>query len=329
MKKVLLAQALVPEAMKLLVESNVKVMLSPDPDDRTIRKYIKGSHALILRTATKLSRETIFASDVLQVISRTGAGYDNIDVEAASEKGIPVCNTPEANTVTVAEHTFSMLLYLSKQLGRLDEGIREGNWKIRDSNTSIDIAGKTIGLIGYGKIGQEVARLAAAFNMRIVIYDPYVKEESHSHSTTDKMILNDLEDLLIQSDFISLHAPLTSGSRGIIGDKEFKSMKKNAYLINTSRGGLIVEESLVKALKENRIAGAALDVFDEEPLNKENPLCQMKNVLLTPHTAALTKECKLRVALTAVQSVLEVLNGANPARAINSILFKGEKNGSS
>ena len=318
MKKVLLAQPISENAVKFLKEK-VEVMVSPDPEDSVVRAHLKGCHGLIIRTGTRLSRETIMTADSLEVISRTGAGTDNIDIEAATEKGIPVCNTPDANTLTVAEHTLGLLLCMAKQIGELNTETRVGNWKIRDTNSAMDLESKILGLIGFGRIGQKVVRLALAFRMEVYVFDPFLKDTLAPGIKKS----NRLEDILKISDFISLHAPLTDKTKNMLAEKEFALMKKGAIILNTSRGGLISEKDLIEALKMNRLGGAGLDVFQDEPLGKENPLCSLNNVILTPHTAALTKECKARVAMTAVRSALDVLEGRQPQWVVNKDKLKG------
>ena len=316
MKKVLLGQKIHEDSIRFLKDNAVKVIISPSPDAEVVRKYIKDADGIIVRTSTKLSRETIFAANKLKVIGRTGVGVDNVDVEAASEKNIPVCNTPEANTQTVAEHTISFILALAKGLRIVDRAVREGNWKIRHDYITIDISKKTLGLVGFGKIGKATAKKCYdAFLMNIIAYDPFLPENIEVDFPFK--LLDRLEEIFEQSDFVSLHMPYTKENRHLINKNLLLKMKNKAYLINTSRGGMVDEQALAKIISEGRIAGAALDVFEDEPPEKDNPLLGLKEVILSPHSAALTKESSRRMAMHAAEGVLDVLEGRRPKWVYN------------
>jgi len=316
MKKVLLGQKIHEDSIKLLKDNAVEVIISPSPDAEVVKKYIKDADGIIVRTSTKLSRETIFAANKLKVIGRTGVGVDNVDIEAASEKNIPVCNTPEANTQTVAEHTVSFILALAKGLRIVDRAVREGNWKIRHDYITIDISKKTLGLVGFGKIGKATAKKCYdAFSMNIIAYDPFLPEnvEVDFHYK----LLDRLEEIFEQSDFVSLHMPHTKENHHLINKNLLLKMKNKAYLINTSRGGMVDEQALAEIISEGRIAGAALDVFEDEPPEKDNPLLGLEEVILSPHSAALTKESSRRMAMHAAEGVLDVLEGRKPKWVYN------------
>ena len=318
MKKVLFTQKIHPDALKLM-QGRVEIIVSPSPDDKVVRNWISGCHGLVVRSATKLSRQTIFAADSLEVIARTGAGVDNVDISSANERAIPVCHTPEANKISVAEHTFALILTLAKDLFHLDKELRQGNWKIRDSNLAFDLKGRSIGLVGLGRIGQEVTRLAISFGMNILAYDPFV---SDLQKGIEVNLLENLQELFKQADIISIHVPLTDKTRNLISVDLLNFLKPTSILINTSRGAIIDESALVEALSKGKLAGAGLDVFSSEPLSKDNPLCRLPNVILTPHSAALTRECRMRMAQDAVSGLLDVLEGRKPRWVVNREALK-------
>lgn len=319
---VLLPQAIEPEAIALLERENCTITTAPDPKPETVLPLIKNAHGLILRTGITITRDLIDAADKLMVISRTGGGFDNVDVEAASEHGIIVTSNLGVNTISVAEHVLSMMLALSKRLSTLDHAVRNGNFGIRYQNLPRDINGKTIGLVGFGRIGCKLAKICRqAFGMQVVAFDPYLtdekKKECHSWVRMVK-----LKELLLKSDFISIHVPLTDQTRNLVDEAELSLMKSDAILINASRGGVVNETALTKALENNMISGAGLDVFSEEPVPGDHPLLKLENVILTPHTAALTSECVTRMATEAAKCVLDVFAGREPQNVANREVLK-------
>ena len=243
-------------------------------------------------------------------------GYDNIDVDKAEELGIWVTNTPEANASTVAEFTIGLMLSLGRRYMQLDSASRSGDFAARSRIVGIDFENKTLGIVGMGRIGSGVARRGAkGLGMNIVAFDPYLKTEAEGVVWVDS-----LEALLVKSDIVSLHVPLTEETARLIGAKELALMKPTSYLINTSRGEVVVEEALIDALKSGKIAGAGLDVYEKEPPDPDNRLFGLDNVVVTPHTASLTAECKARMALHAAQSIHEVLSGKKPSWPVNNPL---------
>lgn len=318
-KKVLIVQPIHKSGIELL-EKEVDVVFASDPSVDTLSKEIKGVHGVIVRTAP-LIRKIIESADKLQVIGRHGVGVDNIDIEAAAERGIPVVYTPYVNMVSVAEHTMGFMLALAKRICVVNRATREGNFSIREEFSSMDINGKTLGIIGAGRVGSTLAKKCiAAFNMKVLAYDPYLPSEK-----AEKMGINlcsDLSEILKQSDFISIHTPLTEETKGLIGEDELKLMKPTCFLINVARGGVVDEQALARALNENWIAGAATDVFSEEPPKEDNPLFHTKNILFSPHMAALTRECVVRMATGAAEGVLDVLRGNRPKYIANLHLLK-------
>ena len=315
--KVLLPQPIESEAIDLLERNNYSTITAPDPKPETVLKLIKDAHGLILRTGIVIDRDLIAAADELLVISRTGGGLDNVDVKAATEKGIIVTSNLGVNTVSVAEHVLSMILALSKRLILLDNAVRNGNFGIRYQNLPRDIHGKTIGLLGFGRIGFEIGKICRqTFDMQVIAYDPYLTDEKKNecHSWV-RMV--ELDELLSESDVISIHVPLTDKTRHLVDAAEIALMKPDALLINTSRGGVVNETALAAALQNDKLAGAGLDVFSEEPVPAGNPLLKLDNVILTPHTAALTRECVTRMATEAAKCVLDVFAGREPQNVAN------------
>ncbi len=314
---VLLPQPIESEAIALLERENCTIASAPDPAPETVLPLLKNAHGLILRTGITITHDLMDAADNLLVISRTGSGLDNVDVAAASEKGIIVTSNLGVNTISVAEHVLSMMLALSKRLAVMDHAVRSGNFGIRYQNLPRDINGKTIGLLGLGRIGCEIGKIChQVFGMQVFAYDPYLPDEKKAEYRSWATFA-ELYELLSKSDVISIHVPLTDKTRHLVGDAEFSLMKTDAILINASRGGVVNETALVKALQNAEIAGAGLDVFSEEPVQPDNPLLKLDNVILTPHTAALTRECVTRMATEAAKCVLDVFSGREPQNVAN------------
>ena len=314
---VLLPQPIEAEAIALLKQENCTIITAPDPKPETVLPLLKDSHGLILRTGITINRELIENADELLVISRTGGGLDNVDVTAASEKGILVTSNLGVNTISVAEHVLSLMLALSKRLAVMDQAVRNNNFGIRYQNLPRDINGKTIGLLGLGRIGCEIGRIChRIFGMQVMAYDPHLPDEKKAEYRS-WVTYAELPELLSRSDIISIHVPLTDETRNLVSDAEFSLMKTESILINASRGGVVNEAALVKALQNNQIAGAGLDVFSKEPVPADNPLLKLENVILTPHTAALTRECVTRMATEAAKCVLDVFAGREPQNVAN------------
>lgn len=317
LKRILLPQPIEEEAMELLRGTGCEMILSPDTKLETIQPLMKGVQAVILRTGIKMTGELMSHADDLWVISRTGAGVDNVDVPAATERGILVTCVPGANTRTVAEHALALILALMKQIPLMDRAVRDDHFGIRFKNLPGDLSGKTLGLVGLGRIGSELARIChTAFGLRILAHDPYLTRETRL--AFEKWVeFCDIERLFKESDIVSLHIPFSPSTQELIGARELGWMKSEAILVNTSRGGILNETALIECLKKKRIAGAGLDVFAQEPLEKDSPLKELDNVILTPHTAALTRECVVRLAVEAVQATLDVFGGKKPDGIVN------------
>lgn len=313
MKKVLICQPIHETGVKVLEGFDVKV--APDPSEATVIANLAGVEGVVVRTAP-FTRAIMEAAPDLKVIARHGVGVDNIDIPAATELGILVCNTPNANALSVAEHVIVAMGALAKRVLTMDRGTRKNSWEIRNEYKAFDLQGKTLGLVGLGRIGSLVAKKAmAAFDMNVVGYDPYLTPDKAA--TLGIRLAASVDEVLAAADVVSLHTPLTAETRGLLNKERLGRMKPGAYLINFSRGEVVVEADLVEALTNGTLAGAALDVYDPEPPQAENPLFALDNVLLSPHSAALTKECVQRMATGAAEAVRDVLNGVTPEFIVN------------
>lgn len=278
--------------------------------------HMRDAEAVLLSTAYEVKQEVMEKAEALKVISRTGVGVDNVDVPFATKKRVLVLHTPDANSLSVAEHTVTLIASLAKQNVIYDRELRAGNFQIRRSNKSADLVGKTLGLVGCGRIGRLAAeKCRAAFDMHIIGFDPYLKE------VADITLFDNLEDVFRNADYVSLHLPLTNETKNMVGKHLLSLMKPTAFIVNTARGGVIDEGALVEALKANQIAGAALYVFEHEPPEADNPLLSLKNVILTPHSAALTSECSARVAREALLGIRDYLMGSLPKYVFNKELL--------
>ena len=274
---------------------------------------IKDYDGLIIRSGTTVTADVLAHADKLKVIGRAGVGLDNVDLQLATKKGVVVMNTPAGNTTATAEQTFSLILSLSRNTPQACASLRSGQWK-RSNFSGCELRGKTLGIIGFGRIGSTVGNFAKAFGMDIVVFDPFLTEE---RALKENVGLLKLEDLLKRSDYITLHIPKTKETTNFIGKKEFNMMKSSARLINCARGGIIDEEALIVALKEGKIAGCALDVYSVEPPNFESELFSLPNCITTPHLGASTSEAQINVAIEIAESVRDVLLGKGVVNAAN------------
>lgn len=313
MSKILLTKKLSEDILALFNNTNAELVSIPEGDAEFFAEQIKDADAVLLSTAFKMTEEIINSASNLKVISRTGVGVDNVDVKAATGKGILVLNTPEANSLSVAEHTVTLIAAISKQLLMYDSALRNGEFGIRRKNLCTDLEGKTLGLVGCGKIGRLVAKKCnLAFGMKTIGYDPYITSDIDGIE-----IRSELEQVFAEADYISIHVPLVESTRNLVDEKLLSVMKPTAYIVNTARGGIINEYALAEALKNNAIAGAALDVLSSEPPEEDNPLLGLNNIILTPHSAALSKECTKRVAAQAAEGIVDFLKGKTPQYVFN------------
>ena len=284
-----------------------------------LRAIIGDYDALVVRSETRVTAELIAAGTRLQVIGRAGVGVDNIDLAAATERGIVVVNAPAGNTVSAAEHTVGLMLALARHIPRADASLKRGEWN-RAAFVGVELRGKTLGIVGLGQVGTEVARRARGLEMRLVGQDPFVPEE-RARSLGVELV--ELPRLLREADFITVHTTLTPGTRGLIGEDEIAQMKPSVRLINTARGGVIDEEALAAAVASGRIAGAAVDVFTREPATG-NVLTQQERIIVTPHLGASTAEAQERVALDVAEQIAVVLRGEHAPYAVNAPLVPAE-----
>jgi D-3-phosphoglycerate dehydrogenase len=312
--KVLLNKEIHPQAMDLL-KQHFDVLIADNPKEEALLRKCAEVSAIITRTSSYINKKIIEASPKLKVISKTGVGVDNIDLSAATEKGILICNVPGVNSISVAEHTVALILAVTKDLLVMDKAVRKGEWSKRYSLTSVELKQKTLGIIGFGSIGKKVTAICKGFQMHVLTYDPYLASNAISKQTAS--LVNNLETLFQKSDIISIHVPYNEKTHHLVNSSLLKMAKKGAILINTSRGQIIDEKALFKVLKGGPLSAAGLDVFEEEPVNISNPLLTLENVVLTPHSAALTKECSARIAVEAAQAVIDVLNGKKPRSVFN------------
>jgi D-3-phosphoglycerate dehydrogenase len=297
------------EALKAQADVDVKLGLKPDE----LKKVIGDYEALVVRSETKATADIIQAGTKLQVIARAGVGLDNIDVEAATRQGVVVVNAPTGNTIAAAEHTVAMMLALARHIPQANAKLKSGAWQ-RSDYMGTELRGKTLGIIGLGNVGSEVARRAQAFNMRLIGYDPFVSTDYARNLAVE---LVTLEQLTKESDFITLHLPLTSQTKMLIGAKELSKMKPTVRIINCARGGLIDEEALLKAVEAGKVAGAAVDVFVKEPVT-DSVLFQSDKIIVTPHLGASTTEAQASVALEVAEQVIAVLKGQPAKYAVNA-----------
>jgi D-3-phosphoglycerate dehydrogenase len=314
---VLIPQDIAEEGKAWLKERGYEVRMGRGATVEEMALDVVECDAILARTAP-LPARVLEAGRKLKVIARHGAGYDNIDVARATELGIWVTFAPESNANTVAEYTIGCIIALARNLARSDSELRRGNWNFRNQMMGSDLEGKVLGIAGFGKIGRRVAKKAVlGLEMKALAYDPHQDVGQVPEYVTHAV---SWDELFVASDFVTLHIPGGQKTKGIIGRREFSMMKKSAFLINTARGDIVNESDLIEALREGAIAGAALDVHAQEPPDPDNPLLAMKQVLLTPHSAAHTRECLVRMALDAARGIDEVLTGKRPTWPVNDII---------
>ncbi len=317
-KRVLIPQDVAEAGKDYLRQRGYEIRLGSAITVEILKKEVEGCQAILARTA-RYPAEVLQAGKELKVISRHGVGYDNIDVEAATQLGIYVTNAPLSNANSVAEHTIGLIIALARNFVRSDSALRSGDFEIRNRVIGCDLEKKVLGLIGIGKIGKLVAgKASAGLAMKVIGYDPYIE----ASSVPDIELIASIEVVLRKADFVSLHLPISKDTIGLIGKTELEMMKPTAYLINAARGGIVRESDLAEVLADKRIAGAALDVFEEEPPDPANPLLKLDNIIMTPHSAALTRECMDRMALHAAQGIDEVLTGKPPTWPVNNPRIK-------
>ena len=275
---------------------------------------LADADAMIIRSSTKADAALLEAAPKLKAIARAGVGVDNVDLDAATAKGIVVMNTPGGNTISTAEYTFGLMLSLARNIPQGDASLRAGNWD-RKSFSGVELRGKTLGIIGLGRIGREVGKRAAAFEMQVIGYDPFVDGETVQQANITKV--DTLDDLYAQSDFITLHSVITDETRGMINTESIAKMKQGVCIINAARGALINDNDLAQAIASGQVGGAALDVYASEPPPADHPLVGLKNVISTPHLAASTSDAQVNVAVEAAELIRDALLHGRYANVVN------------
>lgn len=319
------AQILIPqpvdrEGVEYLLQRGYKLLCPGAWSHADMLRYIPGCNAVLLRAAV-VDREILEAGKGLKIVARHGAGFDNVDIEAAAALGIWATNTPLATNCSVAEFTLALILMLAKRIPRFAEGLRDGNFSVRGTAAGMEIENKTLGIIGLGRIGSEIARKAAqGFGMNIAAYDPFC---SPGRVPEGIRFCHELEQLLGVADFVSLHLPVSVETKKMFGAPQFAAMKPGAYFINCARGEIVDEAALAEALRQGWIGGAAVDVYDPEPPSADHPLLGLPNVIATPHVASNTMEANAKMALHAAMEIHRVLSGENPQWPLNAPVFPG------
>jgi D-3-phosphoglycerate dehydrogenase len=302
MKRVLIADPIEESAIAKMKAAGLEVVQRNAEKDGPIERQIKGFDCVVVRSATKITKEVIDASDKLKLVVRAGVGLDNVDKKAADAKGVVVQNTPEAPTVSVAEMVFSLMFSLARNITQADSSMKMERWE-KKKLSGTELWHKTIGIVGFGRIGIEVGKRAKAFGMNVLAYDVLDINAACKEVGAKRV---DLNTIIEQADYITLHVPLLPQTKGMIGVKEFKKMKRTAFLINTSRGGVVDEKALLDALNAGEIAGAGLDVFESEPPT-DWQLVKHPKLVATPHLASSTEEGQIRVGELTIQKVIDGL----------------------
>jgi D-3-phosphoglycerate dehydrogenase len=306
---VLVREPIAEAGIRLLRERGFEVDVDGDSD---LGEAISRYDAIVIRSATKLTADVIERADRLKVIGRAGVGIDNVDVDAATRRGIVVANAPESTVVSAAEHTIGLLVALTRNIPQAHAALKQGRWE-RKTYGGVELADKTLGVLGFGRIGQQVARRAAGLGMRVVAYDPFVAPDRFRELGVERV--ESTEDVYAASDFLTLHLPLTDDTRRSVGADAFAHMKDGVRLVNAARGELIDEDALLEALRAGKVGGAALDVFSAEPYS--GPLLELDNVVATPHLAASTEEAQDRAGVIIAEQVAAALEGGLVTNAVN------------
>ncbi|HEX6296335.1 MAG TPA: hydroxyacid dehydrogenase [Burkholderiales bacterium] len=318
---VLIGRMYHPEAEeRLRAALPVEVLEAPTPE--SIASALRGAGGAFVRYPNKLPGTVLAGAPHLRVISTSGRGTDAIDIAAASARGIAVVNNPAFGTVPVAEHTVGAMIALAKNMLPFNRLTHAGEgWPAQKRLRRTELRGKTLGIVGLGNIGEEVARICtAAFRMRVLAYDPYVPGEKARALGAEPVA--SLERIWRESDFVSMHPELNDETRGMVGERELRAMQKHAFLVNTARGPIVSAPALARALREGWIAGAALDVYEDEPVGKDSPLAGIENLILSPHIAGLTDEALRGMALSAAEQILQALRGERPAHLVNPEVWR-------
>ncbi len=319
-KKVVVINAIHEAGLRVLqAREDVELVVVAEPDADRVGEELAAAHGVIVRTFP-IDRPLIEAASMLEVVSRHGVGYDNVDVDALDERKVPLTIVGDVNAVPVAEQALFMMLTLAKNGAALDRAVRAGDFARRDSSPITELWRKSILILGFGRIGRQVAARCQAFDMTVLAYDPYI--DAATIEAAGVRAVADFRDALVEADVVTLHMPLGPETKDMIGADELAAMKPGAVLINVARGGLANEAALAAALREGRIAGAGLDVFGSEPPPADNPLLALDNVILSPHSAGLSMECRERMAVACAENVLAVFDGTiEPRLVVNATVL--------
>ena len=310
--KVLISDNLSPTGVAILKKAGLEVDIKTGMTPEELKACIADYHGLVIRSATKVTAEILDAAANLKVIGRAGSGLDNVDKTAATKKGIVVMNTPGGNTVTTAEHTIALMFSMARQIPQATASMKAGKWE-KKRFTGVELFNKTLGVVGLGAIGKQVAKRALGLEMNVIAYDPYLSEENAKEMGIEKV---ELTALFARADFISFHTPITTETRNIVNKKTIEGMKDGVRILNCARGGIVNEADLCEALKSGKVAGAALDVFEKEPPG-DNPLLNVDTLVCTPHLGASTEEAQENVAIAVAEQVADYLVNGVIRNAVN------------
>ena len=309
--KVIVADSINQKGIDNLKEV-AEVVVDIDITSEDLLNTISEYEAIVVRSRTKVSREIIDRGNKLKIIARAGVGIDNVDVEAATERGIMVINAPESTSITVAEHTIGMMLTVARKIAIADKSVKKNKWE-KNRFMGVELRNKTLGVVGMGRIGSQVVSRCKAFEMNAIVHDPYLPKQIVKEMG---LKLTDLKTVLKKADFITIHVPLTPETKHLISKEEIEIMKDDAFLVNCARGGIIDEDALYDALTNDKLGGAALDVYEKEP-PKNDKLLTLNNIVTTPHIAASTKEAQRDASIIVANEMIKVLNGITPKNILN------------
>ena len=314
--KVIVCDPISPKGIEVLQQhASLEVVVLPKPPgEAELLSLVKDAAALVVRSETKVTRNVMAAAPELKVVGRAGVGVDNVDVEAATERGVIVMNTPGGNTISTAELTFSMLMALARKIPQAHLSMTRGEWE-RKAFKGTELLGKTLGVLGMGRIGSEVAKRALVFGMKVVAYDPYLTLDRAKELGVE--LVEELEPLFAGADFITVHMPMTEQTRGMINAAAFAKMKDGVRLLNCARGGIINETDLLAAIDSGKVAGAALDVYEAEPLAKDSPIRNNPKIIMTPHLGASTEEAQENVGIEVAEQIIDLLTTGEVRNAVN------------
>jgi D-3-phosphoglycerate dehydrogenase len=318
MPKVLIADSINEKGVEVLTDS-AEVVNNPTITPEELLESIHEYDGIIVRSRTKVTKEVIEKAENLKIIARAGVGVDNIDVDAATDKGIMVVNAPQSTSITVAEHAMGLMLALSRKIAIADASVKAGKWE-KSKFMGMELRNKTLGVIGMGRIGSQVVKRSKAFEMDVIVYDPYITEDAAKELGVE---ITTLDDLIQKADVMTIHVPLTPETKGLISKEQLAKMKDHAIILNCARGGIINEADLYEALKERPDMKAGLDVYEDEPLT-DSPLTTLDNVVLTPHIAASTKEAQRDAAIIVAKEVKAVINNETPTNVLNMPIVDSE-----